>query len=63
MTDNSFLLVINAAAEPLSVRVPEVSWAPSYEVVLDTSHSGWTQIDAGADLVLPPRCVGLLRAL
>ncbi len=63
LTDNSFLLVINAAAEPLSVRVPEVSWAPSYEVVLDTSHSGWTQIDAGADLVLPPRCVGLLRAL
>ncbi len=63
LTDNSFLLVVNAAAEPLSVRVPEVSWASSYEVVLDTTHSGWTQIDAGADLVLPPRCVGLLRAL
>jgi glycogen operon protein len=63
LTDHSFLLVVNAAAEPLTVRVPDPSWAPSYEVVLDTSDGGWTQIDAGAELVLPPRCVGLLRAL
>jgi isoamylase len=63
LTDHSFLLVVNAAAEPLTVRVPDASWAPSYEVVLDTSDGGWTQIDAGAELVLPPRCVGLLRAL
>ncbi|HEY3005895.1 MAG TPA: glycogen debranching protein GlgX [Kribbellaceae bacterium] len=63
LTDQSFLLVVNAAADPLHVRVPDASWAPSYEVVLDTSSSGWTQLDAGADLLLPPRCVGLLRAL
>ena len=63
LTDQSFLLVVNAAADPLHVRVPDASWAPSYEVVLDTSNSGWTQLDAGADLLLPPRCVGLLRAL
>ena len=63
LTDNSFLLVLNASPDPLDVKVPEASWAPSYEVVLDTSNSGWTQLDAGATLVLPPRCVGLLRAL
>ncbi len=63
LTDSSFLLVINAAAESLTVRVPDASWAPSYEVVLDTSGGGWTQIDAAAELVLPSRCVGLLRAL
>ena len=63
LTDNSFLLVVNAAAAPLTVRVPDASWAPSYEVVLDTAKSGLTQIDAGAELLLAPRCVGLLRAL
>ncbi len=63
LTDQSFLLVVNAAAGPLHVRVPDATWAPTYEVVLDTSNSGWTQLDAGADLLLPPRCVGLLRAL
>lgn len=60
--DNSFLLVVNAAAEPLPVTVPDGSWAPSYEVVLDTSNSGWTHIEASAQLTLPPRYVALLRA-
>ncbi len=40
LTDNSFLLALNATAETREVVVPDASWAPAYEVVLDTSNSG-----------------------
>ena len=63
LTDNSFLLVLNATAEARQVVVPDASWAPAYEVVLDTSNSGVTEVEAGAVVNLAPRCVALLRAL
>ena len=63
LTDNSFLLALNATAEARDVVVPDASWAPAYEVVLDTSHSGVTEVEAGAVVPLAPRCLVLLRAL
>jgi glycogen operon protein len=62
-TDNSFLLALNATADPREVRVPDATWAPAYEVVLDTSHSGVTEVEATATVPLAPRCLVLLRAL
>ncbi|HEU4947997.1 MAG TPA: glycogen debranching protein GlgX [Kribbella sp.] len=62
-TDNSFLLALNATAEPRQVVVPDASWAPAYEVVVDTSNSRATEVEAGAMVDLPPRCLVLLRAL
>jgi glycogen operon protein len=62
-TDNSFLLALNATADTRVVRVPDASWAPAYEVVFDTSHSGVTEVEANATVPLAPRCLVLLRAL
>jgi pullulanase/glycogen debranching enzyme len=62
-TDNSFLLALNATPDAREVRVPDASWAPAYEVVLDTSNSGVTEVEANATVQLAPRCVVLLRAL
>jgi glycogen operon protein len=61
--DASFLLALNATAETRDVVVPDASWAPAYEVVLDTSSSGATEVEANAVVPLAPRCLVLLRAL
>jgi hypothetical protein len=53
-THNSFLLALNATADPHEVRVPDASWAPAYEVVLDTSHSDVTEVEANATVPLAP---------
>jgi glycogen operon protein len=63
LTDSSFLLALNATAETRNVVVPDASWAPAYEVVLDTSNSMVTEVEAGATVPLGPRCLVLLRAL
>ncbi|MFC9691757.1 glycogen debranching protein GlgX [Kribbella sp. NPDC056951] len=63
LTDSSFLLALNATSEVREVVVPDASWAPGYEVVLDTSNSMVTEVEAGATVPLPPRCLVLLRAL
>ncbi|MFC0628564.1 glycogen debranching protein GlgX [Kribbella deserti] len=63
LTDHSFLFALNATAETRRVVVPDASWAPAYEVVLDTSRSGITEVEAGATVNLEPRCLVLLRAL
>ncbi|GAA0600631.1 glycogen debranching protein GlgX [Kribbella sandramycini] len=63
LTDSSFLLALNATPEVRNVVVPDASWAPGYEVVLDTSNSFVTEVEAGATVPLPPRCLVLLRAL
>jgi len=63
LTDNSFLLALNATPEARQVVVPDATWAPAYEVVLDTSRSGVTEVEAGAVVNLEPRCLVLLRAL
>ncbi|MET7283086.1 glycogen debranching protein GlgX [Kribbella sp. NPDC005582] len=63
LTDSSFLLALNATSEVREVVVPDASWAPAYEVVLDTSNSMVTEVEAGATVPLPPLCLVLLRAL
>ncbi|MFF0342201.1 glycogen debranching protein GlgX [Kribbella sp. NPDC004875] len=63
LTDSSFLLALNATPETRNVVVPDASWAPAYEVVLDTSNSMVTEVEAGATVPLAPRCLVLLRAL
>ncbi|WP_425554035.1 glycogen debranching protein GlgX [Kribbella karoonensis] len=63
LTDSSFLLALNATPETRNVVVPDASWAPAYEVVLDTSKSMVTEVEAGATVPLAPRCLVLLRAL
>ncbi|TDD50199.1 glycogen debranching enzyme GlgX [Kribbella antibiotica] len=63
LTDSSFLLALNATSEVRPVVVPDASWAPAYEVVLDTSNSMVTEVEAGATVPLPPLCLVLLRAL
>jgi len=63
LTDHSFLLALNATTETRQVTVPDATWAPAYEVVLDTSRSGVTEVEAGAVVNLEPRCLVLLRAL
>ena len=63
LTDSSFLLALNATPETRQVVVPDPSWAPAYEVVLDTSNSMVTEVEAGATVPLAPRCLVLLRAL
>jgi glycogen operon protein len=63
LTDSSFLLALNATPEIRNVVVPDASWAPGYEVVLDTSNSMVTEVEAGATVPLAPRCLVLLRAL
>ncbi|MEU8225736.1 glycogen debranching protein GlgX [Kribbella sp. NPDC048915] len=63
LTDSSFLLALNATPEIRNVVVPDASWAPAYEVVLDTSNSMVTEVEAGATVPLAPRCLVLLRAL
>ncbi|GAA3134835.1 glycogen debranching protein GlgX [Kribbella aluminosa] len=63
LTDSSFLLALNATPEIRNVVVPDASWAPAYEVVLDTSKSMVTEVEAGATVPLAPRCLVLLRAL
>ena len=63
LTDSSFLLALNATPETRQVVVPDASWAPAYEVVLDTSNSMVTEVEANATVPLAPRCLVLLRAL
>ena len=63
LKDSSFLMALNATPVVRQVVVPDASWAPAYEVVLDTSNSMVTEVEAGATVPLAPRCLVLLRAL
>jgi hypothetical protein len=63
LTDSSFLLALNATPQTQQVVVPDASWAPAYELLLDTSNSLVTEVEAGATVPLAPRCLVVLRAL
>ncbi|WP_020574713.1 glycogen debranching protein GlgX [Actinopolymorpha alba] len=61
--DDSFLLWLNASAEPVNVTLPGSPWAAGYSVVLDTSGSLTPgNHGAGERLELPDHCAVLLRA-
>jgi isoamylase len=38
ITDDSFLLLFNAHSNPLTFTLPEASYAPGWEVVIDTAR-------------------------
>ncbi|MFC9858998.1 MULTISPECIES: glycogen debranching protein GlgX [unclassified Streptomyces] len=66
VTDDSFLTVLHAGAEPIGFRLPGPPWAARYELVLDTSREDQsaapgTAHAGGEDLTVPARSVLLLR--
>ncbi|MGW7463270.1 glycogen debranching protein GlgX [Streptomyces xantholiticus] len=66
VTDDSFLTVLHAAAEPVHFRLPGPPWAEAYELVVDTSReeqgaAPGTVHEGGAVVRVPARSVLLLR--
>ncbi|MFC9803792.1 glycogen debranching protein GlgX [Streptomyces bacillaris] len=66
VTDDSFLAVLHAGAEPVAFELPGAPWAERYELVLDTSREDQaeppgTVLDGGTELTVPARSVLLLR--
>ncbi len=63
LVDTSFVLWLNASAEPLEVRLPKNDWVHSGEVVLstDASYPVGTPVKAGDRLKLSSRSVVMLR--
>ncbi|MFI1222107.1 MULTISPECIES: glycogen debranching protein GlgX [unclassified Streptomyces] len=66
VTDDSFLAVLHAGAEPVAFALPGAPWAARYELVLDTSleeqaEAPGTVLDGGTEVTVPARSVLLLR--
>ncbi|MFF0541141.1 glycogen debranching protein GlgX [Streptomyces coelicoflavus] len=67
ITDDSFLAVLHAGAEPAGFVLPGAPWAERYEVVVDTGREEQEEAPgavhpAGAGITVPGRTVLLLRA-
>ncbi|MGW3294537.1 glycogen debranching protein GlgX [Streptomyces xiamenensis] len=68
VTDDSFLVLLHAGAEPARFPLPGPPWATGYELLVDTSREEQSappgsHHDGGGELLLPARSVLLLRAL
>ncbi|MET8055894.1 glycogen debranching protein GlgX [Streptomyces microflavus] len=66
VTDDSFLAVLHAGAEPVAFELPGAPWAATYELVLDTSREDQaeppgTVLEGGTEMTVPARSVLLLR--
>ncbi|MFJ2180161.1 glycogen debranching protein GlgX [Streptomyces anulatus] len=66
VTDDSFLAVLHAGAEPTVFALPGAPWAARYELVLDTSREEQTEapgtvLEGGTEMTVPTRSVLLLR--
>ncbi|MFJ4705469.1 glycogen debranching protein GlgX [Streptomyces anulatus] len=66
VTDDSFLAVLHAGAEPTVFALPGAPWAARYELVLDTSREEQTEapgtvLEGGTEMTVPARSVLLLR--
>lgn len=66
VTDDSFLAVLHAGAEPVAFKLPGAPWAAAYELVLDTSREDQaeppgTVLEGGTEMTVPARSVLLLR--
>ncbi|WP_329159749.1 glycogen debranching protein GlgX [Streptomyces anulatus] len=66
VTDDSFLAVLHAGAEPTVFALPGAPWAARYELVLDTSREEQTEapgtvLEGGTEMPVPARSVLLLR--
>ncbi|XCM29699.1 glycogen debranching protein GlgX [Streptomyces parvus] len=68
VTDDSFLAVLHAGAEPTSFALPGAPWGGTYELVLDTSReeqaeAPGTVLEGGTEVTVPARSVLLLRVV
>ncbi|MFH8434601.1 glycogen debranching protein GlgX [Streptomyces sp. NPDC018007] len=68
VTDDSFLAVLHAGAEPTVFALPGAPWASAYALVVDTSleeqaEAPGTVLEGGTKLAVPARSVLLLRVL
>ncbi|MFD7749821.1 glycogen debranching protein GlgX [Streptomyces sp. NPDC059698] len=68
VTDDSFLAVLHAGAEPTVFALPGAPWASAYALVVDTSleeqaEAPGTVLEGGTELAVPARSVLLLRVL
>ncbi|WP_431042069.1 glycogen debranching protein GlgX [Streptomyces sp. P1-3] len=69
VTDDSFLAIWHAGAEPVSFTLPGPPWADAYEVLVDTAREDGgaagpgERHPAGAEVRLPGRSALLLRAV
>ncbi|RBY86378.1 glycogen debranching protein GlgX [Blastococcus sp. TF02A-30] len=67
VVDDSFLVQLNAGAEPVPVTLPGPPWADGYELVVSTEYPTGTPPEpafvAPGELELPARCVWALRVL
>ncbi|SNB61381.1 glycogen debranching protein GlgX [Streptomyces sp. PgraA7] len=68
VTDDSFLAVLHAGAEPTSFALPGAPWGDAYELVLDTSReeqaeAPGTVLEGGTEVTVPARSVLLLRVV
>jgi isoamylase len=65
VVDDSFLVVLHAGPDDLSLTLPGEPWASSYELVLDTAKSafGGAVHEPGSSLPVTARSVLLFRAL
>ena len=63
IVDDSFLVMFNAHDEAIDFHVPDVSYGPSWDTVLDTSaapRTGPASVSAGGSLTVAPRSIVLL---
>jgi glycogen operon protein len=65
--DRSYLIWLNAGADPVTVQIPGAPWGHRYELLLTTEHptgepTGPTSHKPGP-IELPGRTVWLLRAM
>jgi glycogen operon protein len=67
IVDDSYLLILNPADEPISFTLPKAPWADAYDVVIDTTFAtgepdpGAPAIPAGAPLPVGARTSMLMR--
>jgi isoamylase len=67
IVDESYLLVLHAADQPIRFTLPAAPWAEAYTIVLDTTFEqaepdpGPPPIPAGKELLIGPRTTTLLR--
>ena len=61
---DSFLLWLHSGADPIDVTLPDVDWAQTYDVALDTAGARTPQErhKAGDAVTIPARSCLLLRA-
>jgi glycogen operon protein len=64
LRDDSFLLLLNAGAEPVTFTLPGEPWPCAYESVVDTAEAGPPRdaVPVVGTVVLGGRSLRLLRA-